>query len=300
MKDVAMRFGLAVALLTGLLATHADAEMIVGLTSQNSLVNFDSATPGTVGPQVAITGTSGNIVAIDRRPNGGALYGLDANNNLYTINAVSGVATFASRPATGPTSQLIGFDFNPVPDRLRITDSNGSNLRINVDTGATIVDTPLAYAASDANAGVRPSVVASAYTNSFAPSPRTTPGTTLYGIDSNLGILVLQNPPNAGTLNTVGRLGITVNGSVGFDISGLSGTAYLSSTAGQSTDLYRVNLSNGAATRIGSVGSGVLLRSIAAPLGIAAVPEPAGLVLLGTGAIALLGYRRSRRKTAGA
>lgn len=46
-----------------------------------------------------------------------------------------------------------------------------------------------------------------AYTNSYIGAT----ATTLYNIDDSLGILTTQLPPNNGTLNTVGSLGIIQN-----------------------------------------------------------------------------------------
>jgi len=43
--------------------------------------------------------------------------------------------------------------------------------------------------------------------------------TVLYDIDSGVDALLIQNPPNGGTLNTVGALGINATDEVGFDIS---------------------------------------------------------------------------------
>ena len=65
----------------------------------------------------------------------------------------------------------------------------GQNLRLNPNNGAVAgVDTALAFAAGDANAGQNPNLVGSAYTNNFAGST----STTLYGIDSNRDALVTQ------------------------------------------------------------------------------------------------------------
>jgi hypothetical protein len=79
----------------------------------------------------------------------------------------------------------------------------GQNLRVNPDTGAIAgVDKPLAFnpdKAKEPNAGKTPTVLAAAYTNSDT-DPAT--GTILYDIDSGLDILVRQDPPNDGVLNT--------------------------------------------------------------------------------------------------
>ncbi len=41
-----------------------------------------------------------------------------------------------------------GIDFNPLADRLRVVSDTGQNLRIDVDSGATITDTALTAAAA--------------------------------------------------------------------------------------------------------------------------------------------------------
>jgi hypothetical protein len=99
-----------------------------------------------------------------------------------------------------------GLDFNPVPDRLRLTSDTDQNLRINVDTGATTVDGALNGAGNE-------NVTGSAYTNN---DTNTATGIVLYGINVNgaggLAELVIQNPPNNGTLTTVGSLGFAALG----------------------------------------------------------------------------------------
>ena len=56
--------------------------------------------------------------------------------------------------------------------------------------------------------------MAGAYTNSW----KGTKATTLYDIDAATGALVTQAPPNDGVLNTVGPLGIKLDGPVAFNI----------------------------------------------------------------------------------
>ncbi|BCS82564.1 putative lipoprotein [Cotonvirus japonicus] len=137
-----------------------------------------------------------------------------------------------------------GVDFNPVVDRLRVVSDTGQNLRINPTNGVTIIDGDLSFATNDVNSGTVPRVGGAAYTNSFAG----TTTTTLYDIDTNQNILVTQNPPNEGILNTVGSLGINISEYLGFDIVGRTNTAFAVLRVSGNTGLYNINLSTGRAT----------------------------------------------------
>jgi hypothetical protein len=267
----------------------AQAEGIFGLTSTNALVRFDSALPGSASAPVSITGlaSSEQIVGIDVRPATGALFGLSSTGNLYTLNAVTGAATFVSALSTPLSGTRFGIDFNPTVDRLRVVSNTGQNLRINVDTGAVTVDGALN--------GPVTSIVSAAYTNSFPGST----STTLYGINSVSDALYIQNPPNNGTLALVGALGFDSTALIGFDISGSSGTAFASLTNGDlgKSALYTINLGTGAATLVGAFGIGGN-TAIAAPLldiAVAAVPEPGTYLLLGLGLAAVAVRRRNRQ-----
>jgi hypothetical protein len=67
------------------------AESVIGLTSANSLVTFDSLTPGVVSAAIPITGVGAEtIFDIDRRPANGLLYGLGSAGNLYLIKCGGG------------------------------------------------------------------------------------------------------------------------------------------------------------------------------------------------------------------
>ncbi len=270
----------------------AQAAQIFAITSTNGLLSFDSATPGTTSPVVPITGLQAGegLVGIDFRPATNQLYGVGSTSTVYSINTGTGLATAAGPafvPALSGTS--FGVDFNPTVDRLRIVSNTGQNLRVNPITGAiAATDTPLAFAPADVNAGRTPNVVGAAYTNNFAGAATT----TLYGIDSGLGILVTQNPPNAGTLNTVGPLGINPTGIAGFDISGADGTAFASLSVGAgAASLYKINLATGAATAVGTIGSGLTITDIS----VTPVPEPSALILSGLGLTGLILWRRKQR-----
>ena len=274
-------------------APLAHAEAVVGLTSTNALVTFDTATPMNASMPVTISGLIGaneTILGIDRRPANGLLYGLGSSGRLYTLNTLTGAATFASQISGATLSgTAFGVDFNPVPDRLRITSNAGQNLRIDVTTGVAAIDAALN--------GPTTSVAGSAYTNNFAG----TASTTLYGISSATDSLYTQFPPNAGTLTLVGALGFDTVAVTGFDISGTSGLAFASLTNGDTAEssFYGINLATGAATLIGAFGIGGNPALAAPLLGIALnvgiIPEPGSYALLLAGLLAVGSIVHRRR-----
>ena len=239
----------------------ASAATLYGVTGANSLVRFNSATPGTVDRTTTVNGLQPGetILGIDARPAKGQLYALGSTGRLYVVNPTSGRAALVSTVSAALSGGSFGVDFNPTVDRLRVVSDADQNLRVNPDTGAAVVDGALAYASGDPNAGQNPNVVGSAYTNSFAGATTT----TLYNIDSARDVLVTQAPPNNGTLNTVGPLGVDTGDVVGFDIAPNGNTAFAALTVGGASRLYTINLATGAATPVGDIGGGTQVRALA-------------------------------------
>ena len=284
-------------LLTGLFLAHflaagivpARAESVIGLTTANSLVTFDSATPGAISAAIPITGVGAEtIFDIDRRPANGLLYGLGSAGNLYLVDPITGAATL-NATLTGvsldPGATRFSIDFNPTVDRLRIISNTGQNLRLTPGTGTTSVDSPLNGASTGA--------VSVAYTN----NPNSASTTTLYYIGpSTPTSLFNTSNPNAGVLDLVGALGVGSTQNVGFDISGLSGIAYaaLSQPTGGGSSLYTINLTTGAASLVGTIGGSATLRGIALSTG--AIPEPTSIVLLSLGLGGVVAFLTRRRR----
>jgi len=257
--------------------TCTAAVLLYGVTGDNRLVSFASNAPSTFFSNSLITGLQSGetVLGMDFRPATSRLYALGSSSRIYTLDVTTGVATAVSSTPFTPAlnGTAFGFDFNPVVDRIRVVSDADQNLRLDPNTGAVAAtDTVLAYATADPNFGLNPNVVGAAYTNSFSG----TTTTTLYDIDSGLDNLSIQNPPNNGTLNTVGDLGADTADQVGFDIEPGCGQAFASLTAPNATasQLYRVNLNTGVATLVGTIGPGALtLRDISVAVG-AAIPVP--------------------------
>jgi hypothetical protein len=247
-------------------ASAADA--IYGVTDQNRLLRFTSEAPAGAIANTPIQGLAAGetIQGIDVRPSDDQLFAVTSANRAVRINPVTG----ATRAAFGPFAPALaggsyGVDFNPVANALRIVSDAEQNLRVS-SANISSNDAPLAYAPGDPGAGTNPSVGAAAYTNSV-PGATTT---TLFDLDTARDVLVRQEPPNAGTLVTIGALGANFDEPAGFDISP-GGTAYAAlKTNGQATHgLFRVDLANGRAAGVSETptiavpeGSGTL-RGIA-------------------------------------
>jgi hypothetical protein len=227
-----------------------------GLTDDSRLVTFKTATPNTLDANVAISGLAAGerLLGIDVRPKDGLLYGMSSTGRIVTIEPATGAATVKATLAadaadtTSPYTAIAGtafaVDFNPVADRLRVISNTGQSLRINVDSGATTTDGAVASNG----------VTAAAYTNSYAG----TTATQLFDIDTASASLMLQNPPNDGTLVAVGALTVAAAGDVGFDIAGGANglaLAALRTTAGGPSALYRVDLATGAAVLANGVAT---------------------------------------------
>jgi hypothetical protein len=191
----------AIALLAAAPALALD---MAGLTGNNELLLFSDKTPGKT-KTVTITGVDGKLLGIDVRPADGKLYALTHDGTLYTVDTASGAATRKSKLSVALDAiDRVIVDFNPQADRMRVIGSTGQSLRVNVDTGQTVVDGKLAYRQQDRNAGKPAGVYAGAYINSFAGATQT----QLFDVDSLNGTYVVQDPPNDGVLRTVAATGV--------------------------------------------------------------------------------------------
>lgn len=226
------------------LADHEGSLFVVNIN--NTMFETPRTSPSTILRSAPITGLQGGetLVGIDFRPKDGEIYGITDQSRVYRIEyrPSGGIGSFATAtristlslaktdgtPSPSPVSLTgvnFGVNFDPVADRLRVVSQDGQNLRINVDTGATMVDGNLAYAADDANKGQQAGVTAVAYTN---PDNDPTTGTELFDIDATpqddgvttnfMDVISKQDPPDSGTLRTRGTTGRDSSTLVGYDI----------------------------------------------------------------------------------
>ena len=237
---------LCTATLLTLGAGTVSATELLALSADGTLYQVD-VTSLKVTASMAVSGAS-DLRGLDVRPASGQLYALSGTDQLYTLDAASGMATAGGKlqTALSGSGQAV-VDFNPVADRLRLLGADGTSLRVNVDTGEVAVDGKLAYAADGPYAGQQPRVVAGAYTNAYAG----TQSTALYNIDLASASLMLQNPPNDGVQQLVGKVADGLEAAA-MDIAsdGQGGnTAYL--LTGKT--LHQLDLASGKPTTLGEV-----------------------------------------------
>ena len=276
------------------IAAFSSAVTIFGVSITNSLVSFDSATPGAVTTLGTIAPVAGDrLVGLDFRSFNGALYALGFNpttnaGTIYTLSTSTGAVLTTQTLDIALSGSAFGVDFNPAADRLRIVSNAGQDLRVNLlgASPATTVDGRLSYATGDVNATETPNVVAVAYTNSGLG---TAASTSLYYLDSALDVLATTSNPNGGVLNTVGVTGSNPTNMTDLDIftSGSTNTLFALFNSTTGSTFRTIDLGTGAATA-GTAIAGTRLALIAAQ----PVPEPTTMVALGLGAAALLRRRR--------
>ncbi|MEJ7137686.1 DUF4394 domain-containing protein [Amphibiibacter pelophylacis] len=236
----------------------------VAVTAQGEVISVNRQNPSVIVTRAPITLNGAQagetVVGIDQRPENGLIYAVGSKGTIFTLNAASGKADRVSTLMTGEPGMMkplalegsaFGVDFNPVADRLRVVGNTGQNLRINVDTGATIVDGRI----NPDSLGARISSVA--YTNSVkdAKGNANGKGTKMYDIDAVKGLLHNQSDPNGGKLEAGVAMGWKATEWNGFDISGKTGQGFavLANPSGE-VALYTVNV-DAKSMPLGKVGA---------------------------------------------
>ncbi len=222
------------------------------LASNNTILTFNARNLGTPTSTTPIVGLAGSetIVSIDYRPATGQLYGLGSSSRLYFINEKSGVATALGAASFSPV--LAGgnasLDFNPTVDRIRLVTDSGQNLRLHPELGTVVVTDGII------NGGANAKIGAVAYTNSMAGAT----ATMLYDIDFEQDKLYMQTPPNDGTLQLVGDLGVNFQGVGDMDILADNSTALAVTNNANVSTLYTIDLATGKAVDVGKFTAPVI------------------------------------------
>ena len=229
-----------------LAASTASAAHLLALSEDGVLHTIDTESLRVT----ASTPVEGGSVlrGMDVRPADGQLYALGGGMQLYTLDVATGRATAGAQLSSAlPGSRHAVVDFNPKADRLRLLAADGTNYRVNVETGEVVTDGEVAYQADSPYGVLSPKVVAGAYTNAYAGAP----STELYTVDLATDMLMLQNPPNEGVQQPVGDMTKGLDAAA-MDIAsdGNGGnTAYLLANG----VLHTVDLATGTPTTLGMV-----------------------------------------------
>lgn len=233
-------------------------QMFYALADNNTLYELNVQNPGSPIRTLTLTGFEPNekLLSIDFRPATGQLYGIGDKNHIYTINLRSDIApgrvTVVSPVPINPGisgPMVVGFDFNPTVDRIRLVMNTAENLRLHPETNAVVAVDGYLKGYNDVK------IAAAAYTNNVAGATTT----QLYDIDPDTDKLYLQMPPNDGVLKEVGSLGMNIQDIGGFDIAAETNFAIASVKVNNVWELAEVNLTSGSLLKIGNLPSGKII-----------------------------------------
>jgi len=261
-----------------------------GGAGSNILSSFDTAVGASSRTNVPVSGLAPgeSLVGLDYRPANGVTYGISNTNNIYTVNTNSGSLTqLGATLSPGLSGTNFGFDFNPAfmgGQFARIISNTDNNRVVDGDNGGylgTVEKTGVFYGSGDLNEGNDPAINHIAYTNSLFGAT----STQQFGIDSDLNILTTV-ANNAGTLATVGGLGVNASAIGGFDIDGATGEAFavFGNPGGLTSTVYSIDLGNGSASELFTFQGGAF--------GLTSVPEPSSMLLTGLASLIFLGRRK--------
>ncbi len=221
---------------------------VYALNDANQLMRITSGTLRESLIPMRIIGTNvevgERIMSIDFRPATGQLYGVSNKSRLFIINPNTAEARpITSTPFTpGITGSVVGIDFNPAFDRIRLLSNDGQDLWLNPETGLV--------AAKNSSISNLMGVMISelAYTNNRAGVL----ATVLYSIDPATDRLYTQTQTGPSKITDVGALGLDIAGAAGFDITP-DGNGLVAVTFNGASELQQVNLATGRLHKLGNL-----------------------------------------------
>ncbi len=268
---------LALALSLAVTGRAQAAQVLYGATGSGGALSTLYTINPLTGAGTAIGPVGYSITGLAFDPTTGILYGGTSRGSgthgLITINPLTGAGTFVGLYGTGfesmaditfdASGQLYGFLEPSSDDLYRINKATGAATLVGNSPGSAV--TGLAFD----NSGV------------------------LY--QEAAGNLFILNPVTGLATTYVGYGGRVVGMGMDFDASNtLYALERLGGGATGARNLVTINLTNGAATTVGSTIAGLDALAFAP----AAVPEPTTLALLCVSSLGFVGYRRRQRTAA--
>lgn len=232
-----------------------------GLLLGGALASFSLDDPRDTDRLGPITGYAEGdtaLVGIDIRPSSGDLYGVGNGGGVYIIDPADQTAENVGTLSVPLAGEQFGVDFNPAADALRIVSDTSQNLRVTF-SGPAVATT---VADGSLNSGAVPpvpvtGVSGAAYTNNDNSALT---GTSLLDVNPVVRNLAVQAPANQGSLSPVGNLRRNFGPDTSFDVFSrtnargvtIDNAGYAVSDRGTSQLLWRVNLTTGQATQVGT------------------------------------------------
>jgi Domain of unknown function (DUF4394) len=243
----------------------ARAETIVALMSDKKLRHFSSTAPNAWIKTIDLTGipATETVTAMDFRPDGRLVVITHeaTSSRPYTVDPKTGVAV-AGGVSFNQETDVAAFDsFASGVHPFTLVLATEHNVLQRFTANGSAASVPLFYDNSssdgdpvDPHVGATPAIVGMAASNSFPQAQ----ASVLYGLDETQNSLTTIDW-DTGSMDTVAELRsggttLSIGERTGFDISGVTGVAYLSLGAGPSTSLYSVNLSTAVCADLGIIG----------------------------------------------
>ncbi len=203
-----------------------------GYNVGGQLFSFPLSDPSAVTP-IGPSGAGATVKGLDFRPGTLSLYSAavgatTSQIGLVDINTGAVTNVGSAFPNTSITPGIysisaasnFGFDFNPVTlqadgsIRVRLVDDQGTNLRLNTNTGTV----------TNVDGTIPAGITGAAYTNSAtARMGGATTATNLFYLDPVNDQLFISPNPNGGTTTAVGPFGSDVAPNTGFEVLSFNG-----------------------------------------------------------------------------